>query len=285
MANGRFGATRTTKSPWTDQSGASIPAGYDPVPGGSSFPEALRPIRCATAVGGPVTGPGIIDRMPQSSWSGAGVHPDLPTSFVHFTGRPRGTGDRPPDFAAVDAEQRLVQILQQGLLRAAPTFGTAGPILSVSESTESAIKVMLSNGVTARGPYAPWALLLDRDALIANGFRPVWPMSAAQLQATSQLPAADRDLRVKYEPGTVDWLAEREWRRCWGDAPIGHGHVQGLQLTGLLSGVIVGRRRWMPPPITTYDGWSRGSDTPRAATPYRACGGTGRSWLTTASST
>jgi hypothetical protein len=161
----------------------------------------------------------MIGGMSQSSLFGAGVHPDLPTSFVHFTGRPRGAGDRPPEFAAERAEHRLVQILQQGLLRAAPTWGTAGPVVCVSESTENAIKVMVSSGVTTRGPYEPWALLLDRDALINLGFRPVWHMSERSLQATDHLPALFRDLRVRYQPGVVDWLAEREWRVCWGTHP------------------------------------------------------------------
>jgi hypothetical protein len=202
----------------------------------------------------------MIDGMSQSSTFGAGVHPDLPGSFVHFTGRPRAASDVPPQFASATPERRLVQILQQGILRAALAFGTAGPVLCVSESTTSAIRVMLSTGVTSRGPYAPWALLLDRDALIRRDFRPVWHMSGQELQATSELPASYRDRRIRYEPGVVDWLAEREWRACWGDSPIEDGRVPGLELTGVLNGVIVGRRGWMPPPITTFDGpvtWRR----------------------------
>src|SRR5687768_4610465 len=116
----------------------------------------------------------MIGNMSQSLLFGAGVHPDLPTSFVHFTGRPRGAGDTPPEFAPPDPEQRLVRILQEGFLRAAPAFRTSGPVLCVSESTDTAIKVMLDKGVTTRGPYAPWALMLDRRALITGGFRPVW---------------------------------------------------------------------------------------------------------------
>lgn len=192
--------------------------------------------------------------MSQSSLFGAGVHPDLPTSFVHFTGRPRGLNDKPPPFAPKDPEQRLVRILQDGHLRAAPTWGARGPVLCVSESTDGAIAVMLSTGVTPRGPYAPWALLLDRVALIERGFRPVWHMSPAQLAATDGLPTVHRDQRIRYEPGRADWLAEREWRRCYGDAPDGGWPApRSLQLTGLLTGVIVGRQGWMPPPLVTSD--------------------------------
>jgi hypothetical protein len=192
--------------------------------------------------------------MSQSSHFGAGVHPDLPTSFVHFTGRPRGPKDEPPPFAPTDPEQRLVRILQEGYLRAAPTWGTRGPVLCVSESTSGAIAVMLGSGVTTRGPYAPWALLLDRHAVIERGFRPIWHMSPAQLAATDGLPTMDRDLRIRYEPGEADWLAEREWRRCYGDAPDGGWSApRGLELTGLLTGVIVGRKGWMPPPLVTIE--------------------------------
>ncbi len=189
--------------------------------------------------------------MAQATLFGAGVHPDLPTSFVHFTGRPRATNDKPPAFAPAGPDQRLVRILQEGFLRAAPTFGTRGPVLCVSESTDAAIRVMLNTGVTTRGPYAPWALLLDRAALVGREFRPVWHMSRTEMNATDSLPTIHRDRRVWYEPGRADWLAEREWRRCWGDVPVQDTDPPGLDLAGLLTGVIVERQGWMPPPLVT----------------------------------
>lgn len=163
-------------------------------------------------------------------------------------------------FAAGTPEQRLVRLLQEGKLRAAHTFGTVGPVLCVSEPSQTALQVMLKTGVTWRGAYAPWAVLLDRVGLINAGFRPVWHMSPDELAATSTMPARLRDRRIRYVPGSIDWLAEREWRQCWGDTPLAHDAVPALDLTGLLVGVIVGQPGWMPPPATTTEGsatWRR----------------------------
>jgi hypothetical protein len=116
--------------------------------------------------------------MPEPAFFGAGIHPDLPPSLIHFTGRPRGNGDQPPQFAQGTPEERLIRILQGGCLRASPTFGTVGPVLCLSEPSETALGVLLSTGVTFRGPYAPWAVLIERKTIVDGGFRPVWHMSA-----------------------------------------------------------------------------------------------------------
>lgn len=189
---------------------------------------------------------------------GAGVHPDIPAFLVHFTGRPRSPDDKPPAFADGSPEHRLCGILQQGAVRGAKTWGTLGPVVCVSEPSETALKVMLGTGVTHRGPYAPWAVLIRREALIAAGFRPVWHMSDEEMSATDGQTARFRDRRVSYNPGRVDWLAEREWRLCWGlkdepDAP-------SFDLTNALEGVIVGESGWMPSPAVEYSGhatWTR----------------------------
>lgn len=182
---------------------------------------------------------------------GAGVHPDLPLNLVHFVGRPRT--NVLPYGVSVEPEQRLAQILHAGYIRAFHTYRTEGPVLCLSESSWAALHVMFGRGVTSRGPYAPWALLLRRDAAVAAGVRPVWYMADEELQATASMPMWLRDRRVRYVPGVADWLAEREWRLCWGDAPICPGHVPGLALTGLLTGVIVGQQGWYPPASVTYE--------------------------------
>lgn len=184
---------------------------------------------------------------------GAGVHPDLPESLVHFTGRPRGQRESLPKFAASSAEARLIGILQEGLLRGARTFGTTGPVICVSEPSGAAIQVMLSTGANHRGPYEPWAVLVDRAQVISAGFRPVLHMSSDELRATSTLPASLRDRCVRYDPGRVDWLAEREWRLCSG-GEITPSTDLVFVLSGALKGVIVGKKGWRarraqtPPP-------------------------------------
>lgn len=190
--------------------------------------------------------------MPEPNFFGVGTHPDIPEALVHFTGRPRSDTDTPPDFAAGSAEDRLGLILQQGVLRGAQTWGTLGAVVCVSEPSAAALATMLSTGVTYRGAYAPWAVLIKRQALVDAGFRPVWHMSDDELAATNGQAGKFRDRRVRYVPGKVDWLAEREWRLCWGlkDAP----QHPTFDLTGALAGVIVGESGWMPPPAVEHLG-------------------------------
>ncbi|WP_412538511.1 hypothetical protein R8Z50_21970 [Longispora sp. K20-0274] len=210
---------------------------------------------------------------------GVGTHPDLPHTFVHFTGRPRGAEDAPPSFddevlegnlaelarstvligrsvaraagdfdsSDVDAEARLISILIMGKLKGAPVFGTSQPVICFSEPSEAARRIMLRDGVVAsRGPYAPWGLLLDREALIAHGARPALYLSADELAATNNLPPKLRNRRVRYDPGSADWLHEREWRVCF-DAE----EPPELRITpDLVAGVIVNRQGWAPPLIT-----------------------------------
>lgn len=178
---------------------------------------------------------------------GVGTHPDLPTTFVHFTGRPRSSGDAPPDFANGTPEERMVRILIEGQLRATKVFGASHPVLCFTEPSEIARRVMLRDGVTQRGPYAPWGLIFDRARLIAAEATPVLHMSAQEMRLTADLPVRSRNRRIRYEPGRSDWLHEREWRICFGpeDEP-------SLHLTpDLLVGVIVGEQGWMPPPVVT----------------------------------
>ncbi len=176
---------------------------------------------------------------------GVGIHPDLPTTLVHFTGRPRGPGDTPPDFARTTPEERMVRILIEGRLRATKVFGSSYPVLCFSEPSESARRVMLRDGVvTERGPYAPWGLILDRAQLIDAGARPVLYLSSDEMELTDDLPTRLRNRRVRYDPGSSDWLHEREWRICY--RPVDSPY---LELTrGLVVGVIVGKRGWLPPP-------------------------------------
>ena len=213
---------------------------------------------------------------------GVGVHPDLPSTFVHFTGRPRGPGDDPPTFADerldghleeiaaatarigrtlagdsaasdIGAEARLISILITGTLNGAPVFGTSQPVLCFSEPSQAARRIMLRDGVVdSRGPYAPWGLLFHRDRLIEHGARPALYLSTDEIAATNDLPTKLRNRRVRYEPGSADWLHEREWRLCFdtNEPPM-------LAITQeLVAGVIVGRRDWTPPVLTIRKSWT-----------------------------
>ncbi|MET7346356.1 hypothetical protein [Streptomyces sp. NPDC005547] len=171
------------------------------------------------------------------------VHPDLPDTLVHFTGRPRRQGDEPPDFARGTAEERMVSILHGGVLRGARDFWADAPVLCFSEVTETARRVMLRDGVGGRGPYAPWGVVLDRQKLIQAGARPVLYLSREEMQQTRHLPTPLRNRRVRYDPGYSDWLHEREWRLCFDPE-----QTPELAITSqLVVGVIVGSQGWMPP--------------------------------------
>jgi hypothetical protein len=221
------------------------------------------------------------------SGPGVGVHPDLPTTFVHFTGRPRAEKDKPPLFAddvfdgylgelahktariarafaeaaggPVDADsgakERLISILVTGKLKGAPVFGTKQPVLCFSEPSEAARCIMLRDGVVAsRGPYAPWGLLFDRVALIEVGARPALYLSADDWGVTNQLPTKLRNRRVRYDPGSADWLHEREWRLCFET----HEQPELVLTPNLVAGVIVGRQGWTRPVITTSNTFAIG---------------------------
>ncbi|MEU5561233.1 hypothetical protein AB0H47_34800 [Streptomyces globisporus] len=185
------------------------------------------------------------------------IHPDLPETLVHFTGRPRGRREL-REFPPRTPEQRLVSILHSGILRGAHTFGTDAPVICFSEATEEARRVMLRDGAGARGPYEPWGLVLDRQQLIAVGARPVLHLSAEEIGQTSQLPTRLRNRRVRYDPGSSDWLHEREWRICFetGDNPVLLLAPQPVFAAGgalsftphRVVGVIVGVPGWAPPP-------------------------------------
>ena len=209
---------------------------------------------------------------------GVGIHPDLPNTLVHFTGRPRASGDEPPTFvdgrlggdhiqkiakavaqlkaryakddAEIGAEQRLISVLVMGSLMGAPVHGTSQPVICFSECSEEARRVMLRDGVVpSRGPYAPWGLLLHREALINCGVRPVLYLSSDEMVVTSDLPLKLRNRRVRYDPGTADWLHEREWRLCFDT-----DEQPELPITSdLVAGIIVGRAGWQPPVITTRE--------------------------------
>lgn len=57
---------------------------------------------------------------------GVGIHSGLPSTLVHFTGRPRSIDDRPPAHGNVTAEDRLVGVLREGKIRGSVPYRPAG---------------------------------------------------------------------------------------------------------------------------------------------------------------
>jgi len=106
---------------------------------------------------------------------------------------------------------------------------------------------MLRTGVSQRGPYEPWGLVFDRETLLAMGVRPVMYLSTFEMDLTSGLPDKFRNRRVRYEPGSADWLHEREWRLCFTKEIANAGEAQLTITKDLAIGVIVGEQGWHPP--------------------------------------
>lgn len=175
-------------------------------------------------------------------------HKDQPRAFIHFTGRPRKWDDKPPAVVPQSGEERLVRILETGRILAFSSYGSP-PVVCISESTRGAVAGMVTKGVTERGPYEPWGLLLKRDETIKAGFRPVLNLTRDEQELIKSVDGVGPKLRglfVTYDrAANVDWLTEREWRYV--TTPGGH-----LDLTGLVLGVAVPRKGWEPPAGRKY---------------------------------
>ncbi|MFD5564443.1 hypothetical protein [Kitasatospora griseola] len=89
--------------------------------------------------------------------------------------------------------------------------------------------------------------MFDREALLEIGVRPVMYLSNAEMDLTSSLPDKSRNRRVRYEPGTADWLHEREWRLCFTKETAQSDEAHLTITKDLTIGVIVGEQGWHPP--------------------------------------
>lgn len=64
---------------------------------------------------------------------GAGIHPDLPNTLVHLTGRPRTRpDDLPPGFAQGGPDDRLSGIAHAGAIYATQVWRARGPVVCLS---------------------------------------------------------------------------------------------------------------------------------------------------------
>lgn len=109
-----------------------------------------------------------------------------------------------------------------------------------------------------RRSYQPWGLVFDRQSIYDAGGGPVWyarPDEYGQLRQSMQL----RSWAVRLEPGSSDWLEEREWR-----VPLSYAdHPHGLPLfTVRLVALLVGSQDWrpirpavFPSPVTGQPEW------------------------------
>src|SRR5687767_5450263 len=127
----------------------------------------------------------------------AGLRSDLPNFFVHFTGRPRHYQERLPPEVPATAEERMIQILRGGQLRAHPSFSSP-PVVCVSEASRVVAGEMVTNWISNRGPYEKWGVLLRRPIAIGRGFRPVLHVSRDERQRLESSPLLTDELEGRF---------------------------------------------------------------------------------------
>jgi hypothetical protein len=160
-------------------------------------------------------------------------------SLIHFCGRPWGTttsNHLPTDIAGMTPDQRLANILWEGLLRASVPFGGTQPVICLSECPGDHLLWLL----TERG-FPPWGVIIARQLAYNCRGGPVW---YARREQYAVLTPAQRSWAVRLDAdqhARSDWLHEREWR-----IPIDAGY-SGLTLPpGTLTAILVGDPDWQP---------------------------------------
>jgi hypothetical protein len=169
--------------------------------------------------------------------------PDLGDHLIHFTGRNGGRFGVPDDIRNLQPPDRLAQILNQGRIRAIPTFGTGlRPIVAFTESSQASVRRLISEG-----RYLPYGIAFSKQFIFNQSGAPALYIRGDEWDtATAALPDPLRARCVRYWPGAVweegdslvlgaqvlpsviahpsEWVHEREWR-VGHDVEFGWGDV------------------------------------------------------------
>jgi hypothetical protein len=93
---------------------------------------------------------------------------------------------------------------------------------------------------SAYSRYSPFGILVEKQWIFEQGGRPVIYQSNAEFEF---LPEQIRWRHMRYEPGTVDFTWEREWRiRC-----------NELHFSPNLAGIVVPTKKWADALIAEHD--------------------------------
>jgi hypothetical protein len=175
-------------------------------------------------------------------------HPDLSGLLTHFCDRTRPQSAIPAEIRAMTAQQRLESILWESKLKGFVTYSGGDRAVCFTEATLNGLNFLMG-----RRSYQPWGLVFDRQSVYSAGGGPVWyarPEEYRFVQGLCGSGAASSRLQswlVRLEPGSSDWLEEKEWR-----IPLFPGYEPALSLQALrLVALLVGDQDWSP----TRTGW------------------------------
>ncbi|GLY68783.1 hypothetical protein [Amycolatopsis taiwanensis] len=130
-------------------------------------------------------------------------HPALSSGLVHMCGRARQ--DRlPSDVAEMTPQARLGAILRGEAIQGFAPYGSQDPVVCFTEAKRDGVAYLIKE----KG-WAPWGLVLERDAVYQDGGGPVW---YARSDVWDTLSSEIKAWAVRLEPGRAEWLHEREWR-------------------------------------------------------------------------
>jgi hypothetical protein len=163
-------------------------------------------------------------------------HPDLSSVLTHFCDRARPQTYVPTEITSMSASQRLESILWSSQLLAFVTYSGGDPAVCLTEATVSGLNFLIG-----QRSYRPWGLVFDRQSVYDTGGGPVWYARPDEVRAVQQVSSRVQSWLVRLEPGSSDWLEEREWRI---PVPPTTPAVPLQQLR--LVAVLVGDQNWRP---------------------------------------
>ena len=148
--------------------------------------------------------------------------PDVGDYLVHFTGRAGSRIKVDSRIAALPAQERLLHLLVDGVVRGFETFGADGPVACFTESTKAAMRELIHEG-----RYEPCGVGFSKQLIFDQGGGPALYIRGDEWAAATALPHPLRSRIVRLWPGAEpeageelpshlsrpsEWLHEREWR-------------------------------------------------------------------------
>lgn len=150
------------------------------------------------------------------------IRDDVSSKLVHLT---RGE----PDQVAAEA---FLSIVEDRKLRGGTECVKGGyRCVCFSEAPLSKLTQILANPSAKGMRYKPFGVMVDKSWLFERGGRPVIYQSDAEY---SLLHETQRFRHVRYEPESVDFTWEREWRV----------HADDLELDPSVTTLVVPNRTW-----------------------------------------